>query len=230
MLQLPRRGGHTGLGGRSVRRGRLYRSDSLHRLRADRETFLDLGIRTVIDLRRSDEVDRDGRVPAYDGLVYRHLELAHRPWEETPYDGAGGLSDYLATRYLEMAETGAAGIAAALEVIADTDNAPAVVHCVAGKDRTGMVCALTLALLGVADADIAADYALSTAAGERYREWARGQSPDGELPPPFLASPAEAMAGFLTGLRARHGDVEGYVRSTGLPADRIAALRGHLLD
>ena len=46
-------------------------------------------------------------------------------------------------------------------MIADPDAAPVVVHCMAGKDRTGVVCALTLALLGVSDEDIAADYALT---------------------------------------------------------------------
>ncbi|MFB9234219.1 tyrosine-protein phosphatase [Plantactinospora siamensis] len=223
-------GGHRGLAGRPVRRGRLYRSDSLHRIEADRETFLGLGIRTVVDLRRSAEVDRDGRVPAYDGLVYRHIELKHRAWEEIPYDGRTELSDYLATRYLDMAETGAASIATALGVLADAGNAPVVVHCVAGKDRTGMICALTLALLGVADTDIAADYARSTTGSERYTAWVRAQLPETETPPlSYFASPAAAMTGFLSGLRDRHGDIEAYARSAGVSADQLAALRAHLL-
>ena len=57
-------GGYTGHDGRTVRRGRLYRSDSLHRIdETDREAFAALGVRTVIDLRRPTEVERDGRVP-----------------------------------------------------------------------------------------------------------------------------------------------------------------------
>ncbi|MFC7547557.1 tyrosine-protein phosphatase [Plantactinospora sp. GCM10030261] len=224
-------GGRTGLDGRLVRTGRLYRSDSLHRLSADWDAFRALGIRTVIDLRRPTEVTRDGRVPHHDGLTYRHIHPEHREWSETPYDDRHDLARYLADRYLDLAETGTAGIGAALGVIADADSAPAVVHCFAGKDRTGVVCALTLSLLGVDEAEIAADYALSTVASQRYTDWARAAQPDAvELPPPFLASPAETMAMFLDGLRHRHGSVEGYVRATGLSAGQIDDLRGHLLD
>jgi protein-tyrosine phosphatase len=225
-------GGYTGLDGRTVRWGRLYRSDSLHRIEeTDREAFGALGVRTVVDLRRPHEVSRDGRVPDYVGLAYRHIHPEHREWDEVPYDESRGLARYLAERYLDLAETGGTGIASALGVIADADAAPLVVHCVAGKDRTGVVCALTLSLLGVADAEIAEDYALSTAASERFTAWLRAQVPDtAPLPPAFLASPVEAMLLFLAGLRERHGSVEAYVLEAGLSRGEITAMRANLLD
>ena len=106
-----------------------------------------------------------------------------------------------------------------------------VVHCVAGKDRTGIVCALTLAVLGVADADIAADYALSTEASERFSAWVAATMPDAEEPHlPFLASPAEAMTLFLAELREGYGSVEGYLRHAGVTDVQLDALRDHLLD
>lgn len=225
-------GGYLGLDGRAVRWNRLYRSDSLHRLdETDREAFAALGLRTVIDLRRPREVSRDGRVPDFADLAYRHIHLEHRPWEEVPYDERLGLARYLADRYLDLAETGAAGIATALGLIADTDAAPVVVHCVAGKDRTGVVCALALSLLGVPDVDIAADYALSSAASDRFAAWLRERRPNAApLPAHYLASPAEAMLLFLRELRERYGSAEAYALTAGLTADHVTALRTHLLE
>jgi protein tyrosine/serine phosphatase len=224
-------GGYPGHEGRTVRWRRLFRSDSLHRIdETDRDAFVALGVRTVIDLRRPYEVARDGRVPDYDGLSYLHIHPEHREWDEVPYDERLSLARWLADRYLDLAETGAEGLANAVGVIADSDAAPVVVHCVAGKDRTGVVCALTLSELGVPDATIAEDYALSTAASERFTAWVRGQLPQSaQTPPVYYASPAEAMMLFLDGLRKRHGSIRGYLLDAGLTADQLAALRDHLL-
>ncbi len=215
-------GGLTGLAGRTVRWRRLFRSDSLHALCADdRDAFTALSIKTVLDLRRPYEVERDGRVPAWNGCVWRHIHPLHREWGETPFQEGMELPRYLADRYLDLAEEGAVGLAAAVELIADERSAPVVVHCVAGKDRTGVVCALTLSLLGVSDEDIAADYALTGTAYLRK----------GNLDAPaWYRSPAEAMLLFLTGLRERHGSVNGYLTAAGLAPERVDALRGHLLS
>ncbi|MER5333873.1 tyrosine-protein phosphatase [Micromonospora sp. NPDC002717] len=224
-------GGHSGHDGRTVRRGRLYRSDSPHRIDdADREAFAALDVRTVIDLRRPYEVERDGRIPHFDGLTWRNIHPEHAEWGERPYQPGTDLARYLADRYADLAATGTAGLAEAVGLIADSANAPVVVHCVAGKDRTGIVCGLTLAVLGVDDDEIAADYALSTEAGERYRAWfeATGQQEGHTLP--VLTCPAEAMTLFLAELRAAHGSVEGYLRHAGVTDAQLAALRDHLLD
>ncbi|AXO33628.1 hypothetical protein MicB006_1330 [Micromonospora sp. B006] len=226
-------GGYAAGDGRTVRRGRLYRSDSLHRIdETDRAAFTALGIRTVIDLRRPTEVERDGRVPAYDGLTYRHIHPEHADWGANRFDPSGvSLARYLADRYADLARTGTAGLAEAVGLIADSANAPVVVHCVAGKDRTGIVCALTLAVLGVPDEDVVADYALSSAASQRFAEWVRATLPDAEEPPPpFLASPAEAMELFLAELRAGYGSVEGYLTHAGVTEAQLESLRTHLLD
>ncbi|MEU8331035.1 tyrosine-protein phosphatase [Micromonospora sp. NPDC048839] len=225
-------GGHLGHGDRPVRRGRLFRSDSLHRLtEQDGDAFAAIGIRTVIDLRRPSEVQRDGRVPEYQGLTYRNIHPEHTDWSSTPHQEGASLARYLADRYADLAQTGTAGLAEAVGLIADSANAPAVVHCVAGKDRTGIVCALTLAVLGVDDADITADYALSSEASARFSAWLATTSPTGAaVPAPFLASPAEAMQLFLDELREGYGSVEAYLRHAGVTDEQLAALRDHLLD
>ncbi|MFC6017504.1 tyrosine-protein phosphatase [Plantactinospora solaniradicis] len=225
-------GGRPGLDGRLVQRQRLYRSDSPHRIHGDdREAFAALGIRTVIDLRRPSEVRRDGRVPAYDGLAYHHIHPEHAFWEESAYSEELGMARYLADRYHDLASTGSAGLVAAIEVIADVQAAPVLVHCVAGKDRTGVVCALTLSVLGVADEDIAEDYARTIEGSARFSEWIASTLPAATpVFAPFLGCPAEAMSLFLGELRGRHGSVERYLLDAGLDPARIDALRAHLLS
>ncbi len=224
-------GGYPAGDGRTVRWGRLYRSDSPHRIDGpDRDAFVALGVRTVIDLRRPTEVARDGRVPELPGLAYRHIHPEHADWAEAQYEPGASLARFLADRYADLAGTGAAGLAEAVGLIADSAAEPVVVHCVAGKDRTGIVCALTLSALGVSDADIAADYALSTEASQRFSAWVAATMPDArELPAPYLASPAEAMTLFLAELREGHGSAEGYLRHAGVTDAQLAALRAHLL-
>jgi protein-tyrosine phosphatase len=225
-------GGTETADGRTVRYRRLYRSDSLHALaEADREAFDTLGIRTVLDLRRPSEVERDGRVPEWDGFDWHHLYLEHRDWTHIPYERGTDLVRYLADRYRDMAAESASGLAEAVGVIADPKSAPVVVHCVAGKDRTGVVCALTLSLLGVSDEDIAAEYALSAANLRRFVDLLLSENPDHYNPNAFpLDTPAEAMRCFLAELRAEHGSIEGYLAAAGLPADALESLHAHLLE
>jgi protein-tyrosine phosphatase len=223
-------GGYQGLDGRRVRWRRLFRSDTLSGLReADRAAFSRLRVRTVVDLRRAYEIESQGQVPAWDGLVYHNIDPGHPEWTLTPYRENQSPVRYLADRYHDMAEVGGAGLAAAIGLLADEQTAPVVVHCVAGKDRTGVVCALTLALLGVSDEDIDADYALSSVGNQRYLKWARGNGSDLTMQPWYL-SPPGTMRLFLSELRERHGSVEDYLGRAGLRADQMKALRSHLLE
>ena len=227
-------GGYSTADGRRIRWRRLFRSDALSRLTEDdQEAFLRLGVRTVLDLRRDDEIAEHGRVPEWDGLAYHNIAPGLRTWEETwhPYTDDIPPARYLADRYLDLAEHGAPRLVAAIGLIADPDAAPLVVHCAAGKDRTGVVCALTLAVLGVPDADIAADYALSTAGGDRYVAWARANGFARNLvASPLHPSPPEAMRLFLADLRQRYGSVERYLTESGLAPAQITDLRTHLLS
>ncbi|WP_067505433.1 tyrosine-protein phosphatase [Actinoplanes sp. TFC3] len=225
-------GGYAGSDGRAVRWRRLFRSDSLHRLKGDDlQTFGELGVRTVIDLRRVHEVERHGRVPEADGLAYHNLVIEHVDWESVPEPAGLPHERWLADRYLNFAEDGRAGLAAALKLIADPQAAPVVVHCMAGKDRTGVVCALTLALLGVSDGDIADDYALTEASMASLTTYLQRTSPDVMHDKYHMFNcPKDAMLLFLADLRARHGSVGAYVRDIGVTPEQVAALRDHLLE
>ena len=223
-------GGYPTQDGRSVRWRRLFRSDTLSALsEADRERFLALGIRTVVDLRRQYEIDAQGTVPTWNGLVRHHIDPNHREWTENPYTDGVDTTRYLADRYLDLTEEGARGIVAALEVISEAEAAPLVVHCVAGKDRTGVVCALTLSLLGVPDEHIDADYTRSTAGNQQYVAWLRDNGYPEAVMLPWFYSPPGTMRLFLSELRQQHGSVASYLTAAGLDPERIEALRAHLL-
>lgn len=219
--------------GRTVATGRLYRSDGLHRITgADLLALGTLGIRTVVDLRRPHEIEADGRMPELAGATWYNIHPVHREWDWSGYDATAGSARYLADRYLDMVDEGAAGLGSVLRMVADPDAAAIVVHCMAGKDRTGVVVALALSLVGVDDATIAADYARSAAIQGRIAQRLRRDHPDRELPalPDFvLAAPAEAMLLFLAGLRDRYGSVAAATATGGVDGDVVTALRSHLL-
>jgi len=226
-------GGARTADGHTVRYGQVYRSDSLHALdEADRELWRDLGVRTVLDLRRPAEIEKWGRVPDWDGVDWRHVHLRHQAWEEIPWRPADiPLARYLRQRYLAMSAESAPDIAVALSVIADPAATPVVVHCMAGKDRTGLICALTLSLLGVPDGDVAQEYALTSPNIARLRATLEAAKPGRtDLDSIPLDTPAVAMRDFLADLRDKHGSVEAYVREIGVPGGVVRALREHLLD
>ncbi len=227
-------GGLRTVAGQTIRRGRLYRSDGLHRITPeDAETLAALGIRTVIDLRRPHEIAADGRAPEWAGMQWHNIHPVHREWDLGCYDETAGAARYLADRYLDMVAEGAAGLGTALRMIAEPAAAPIVVHCMAGKDRTGVLVALALTLLGVDDATVAADYALSEAIQDQITARLRREFPDRVFPalPAFLlAAPADAMLLFLADLRARYGSVEQAAATGGVDTELVAALRAHLLS
>jgi protein tyrosine/serine phosphatase len=230
-------GGYPGLDGRRVVDGRLYRADGLNRLsEADAAVVKQLGIRTVVDLRTIGERERWGSAPThlFDATAL-HLPILSELWplyEETDdHDPVA----YLIERYHEMTIEGAASLATLLDLLADDPDAvPLVFHCSAGKDRTGVTAAVVLGLLGVADDQIAADYAHTSIAMDDLVAWVRAQNPESadsmvDQPKTFLACPEEAMSGFLAELSERFGSIEAYVGSIGVSGPTIDRLRSNFL-
>ncbi|MFF1955660.1 tyrosine-protein phosphatase [Streptomyces sp. NPDC058220] len=224
-------GGYQAADGRTVRWGRLFRADSLGKLRGeDRDRFVALGIRTVIDLRYPFEVERSGRVPHHQGLAYHNLSIEHRPYDQAGLATEVEPARFLADKYTEVAHDGAKEIRQALEIIAE-DTGPLVFHCHSGKDRTGLLAMLVLALAGVHEDDIVADFALTELATERLvADW-HASYPDLTLSwPAYGRAPAEIMRLFMADLITRYGSVHGYAaEQLGVDDDLVAALRGQLL-
>jgi protein-tyrosine phosphatase len=206
-------GGYPAAGGRQVRWGRLYRSDSLGKLAgADLDRFAALGVRTVIDLRHPWEIETGGRVPADLGLAYYNCSIEHRPYDQSTLSEVVDPVRFLADRYAEVAVDGVAEIGQALRIIADGESAPLVIHCASGKDRTGLLAALVLSLVGVGENDIVADFALTGLATERLvADW-RAFYPGRPLQwPHYGTAPAELMQVFLAELAEKFSSVRDYV-------------------
>jgi protein-tyrosine phosphatase len=246
-------GGLPTQGGRQVRPGRLIRSDNLQGLseRDVRVLVDEVGVRSVADLRTDIEVVNEGPGPLTrrEDVAVVHLSLfpeaGHNtdvaaaddgpvilPWQNrTPSDDAGrqGTSGV----YLGYLDQRADSVIAALRLIASSPGAT-IVHCAAGKDRTGTVVALALAEVGVPRDAIVADYALSSERIEaifgRLRATRTYADDLGDADPDKHAPKAVTMQRLLDALDAESGGASGWLRSHGWTDDDAAALRRKLLD
>ncbi|MFD9215460.1 tyrosine-protein phosphatase [Streptomyces sp. NPDC059544] len=224
-------GGYPTGDGRSVRWGRLYRSDSLAKLAGDDwERFLGLGIGTVVDLRYPWEIEARGRVPEDASFAYHNLSIEHRPYDQPSLGTEVEVGPFLAERYLEVADDGVAELRQALGVIAAADG-PVVFHCASGKDRTGLLAALVLLLLGVSEADAVEDFALTElATGRLLADWRAAHGDREPTWPGYGRAPAEVMTLFLAALARRHGSVRDYAANAlGVDEALTEALRVRLL-
>jgi len=221
-------GGYRTRDGRTVRTGLLYRADNLGSLRPeDRERFGALGIRTIVDLRQPGEIEKlGGRAPEWACSVWHNVALKNPAWLDTDYSPAEGPAAFLVARYLESAKLTGAEYARVLAILADPDSAPAAVHCLGGRDRTGMVFALLLDLLGVPDDVIAADYHFTELSTARYMAWYRSVKPDAaDLAPYIAVTPASVIRTVLDQLRTEYGSIEDYVVAHGLTREQVHTLR-----
>jgi protein-tyrosine phosphatase len=232
-------GGYPASDGRTVRWRTLYRADALHRITDDEVALLgQRGVRTALDLRSDAEVER-GQLPAERlGLTLHHLPVLGGGWAIGDLDLEGEPGAVLSALYVDMLVVGAPALREALELLASDGALPALFHCSAGKDRTGVLAAIVLSLLGVHRDVVVADYALTGRSMERMlaatRE-RRSASPDWTetlqgQPSAFVTAPAEAMDGFLDRVDELHGGVEGYVASIGVDPEVTDRLRATLLE
>jgi protein-tyrosine phosphatase len=218
-----------GFGG--VRRGLLYRTDALCNLtEKGRQDYAALGIHTVIDLRRAPELEAQGRAPDWAFEAWHNVPLRERPGPEHPCPDMESLPGYMCGVYLDMTETAAEDIVRVLTILADPATGPTVIHCAGGRDRTGVVVAVLLALLGVQEEEIALDYHLSERFTQRWLAWKLAESGSvPELPLNHLYAPREAMLLLLERLKERHGSVKDYLLGAGLTPAAIEVLRARYL-
>jgi len=227
-------GGYRTADGRRLGWRRLFRADGLSTLTdSDQRQLTELGVATVIDLRTVDETEQRGRFPV-DRVPVRYVGLPLTDVLPTPEElPSWGHASYVAGRYGEMVAQGGPALTAAFEVLGSGDALPAVFHCSAGKDRTGVLAALILAFLGVPDETIVEDYHLSAAAMVRLLERLKAQYPDNveeveRFAPAVLQVVPETMEEFLAGLRSEYGSYDGLAESLGV-VEAVGALRHAVL-
>jgi protein tyrosine/serine phosphatase len=221
-------GGHRASDGRETRFSAVVRADSVRRLTDEGwEALLDYGIRTIVDLRFHEELEAD---PPRDLPV----ELVHVPVFPAPGDPLWRRIDRMekGAGYLLLLEKGRSQFAEAVAAVGDAEEGGVVVHCMVGKDRTGLVAGLLLRLVGVPIDAIAQDYALSEQRlAPLIERWLADCDTEEERVHRLhvSGSPPEAMEAALRGIEASYGSVEEYLRSGGAPERALARVRDRLV-
>jgi len=228
-------GGYPTESGGRLRWRQLFRADGLHALseRGVATVRDEIGLGDIVDLRSSAELSLDGRGP----LEREAIRFHHLPLFDGPREGTEGrtpsFGSSLAELYFGMVDYARGPIAKVITVLART-NEPAVFHCAAGKDRTGVISALLLSLLGVREELIVADYAATRDALDKIVE--RLMASEGyqgmfdELPPDTLHADPETMEGFLARVRSEFGSMTGYTREIGVDPADVERLRARMVE
>jgi protein-tyrosine phosphatase len=230
-------GGHQTEDGAETRFGSVVRADTVSRLTpAGWQALVDYGVRTVIDLRGDHEREEDppGELPV-DVLHVPFMEASEAEWEEIAeqLEKLDELPVAEATReaYLIFLERFKPNVAAAVRAVANAREGGVVVHCVGGKDRTGLLTALLLHVAGVPEADIADDYALSEERlRPRHDAWLEAAETEAERRrlERITQTPPEVITGVFGELERRHGSIDAYLRSAGVSDEEIARARSRL--
>jgi protein-tyrosine phosphatase len=166
---------------------------------------------------------------------FHHLPIIDATWNDGDTPEIEDVVEFLVWAYREMLEQASNKFVNAIKLISEQDVLPAVFHCAAGKDRTGVLAAFILSILGVPEEVISADYGKTADGMKRLIEWAKVKQPEladtyANMPARFAASDPRAMTIILSGLSATHGSVQNYLREIGVDEKVFTALRAELLD
>ena len=229
-------GGYTTEDGRRIRWGRFLRSDSLHQLSIKSQAaLLEYGVRTIIDLRNSRQIQSAPSVFYGSDEVACYLqnmmgdaalsEIAEIPTTLPP-------AERIRRIYCLTLDRRQSQVHDTLSILAAPDALPALVHCSGGKDRSGLIAALVLGIAGVPAETIAEDYGLTARfLHARYLEAHPDMSVEDYTWQDYQRAncPPETMLGVLRHLDDRYGGVEGYVSAIGLTDEQIESLRDGLV-
>jgi protein-tyrosine phosphatase len=238
-------GGYRTSSGQRVRTGLVYRSGELHNLTdADVEFLLQKGVKLICDLRSAEEVEAEpDRLPAK--AEYLHLPLNvgadHNRWGRlfALFFNRRKLASMMPEVYKQSVSGSDARLFGdLLRRLSQPENLPAIIHCTAGKDRTGLAIGLLLKWLGVPDETIIADYALSNRYFDQFYAYGtRGVKSlsrlgiTGEHIKPLLVANPLSMRAALAHIDAQYGSIERYLReAAGLDDTVLSRLRDILLE
>ena len=240
-------GGLPTVDGRTTRPGVLLRADNLQGLTpADVERLTgELGVRTVVDLRTGREVQDEGPGPLRaTSVAHHHVSLIPEPPGELPReeirravphrpDRAGTSPTDMTGFYVGYLEDAPGNLARALRLLADPGTGTALVHCAAGKDRTGVVVAVALSLAGVRREAVVADYARSAERIDAVLARLRSSPTYG---PALADTSADAlrpvpasMERFLDHVDREYGGPHGLALAVGVDEEAIARLATRLV-
>ncbi len=224
-------GGYRNSQGQTVRWRRLFRSDALQDMTPNDAVYAveELGIRLVVDLRNPDEAERDGRgpLPGLGAAYTHHPLLLERGFP--PFTG-GDVVERLSSTYQWLIHNSGPRVADAVNAIADANGSAVVFHCSAGKDRTGLLAAMILEVLGVDAETIRADYLLTNEAVEGILRRIKAMQPDASPTTQSLAAQPLAFQVFQDTLRGEYAGAKAYLQRHGVTDETLERLRGNLLE
>ena len=222
--------------GRHTRLGGVVRSDNVRRLTDEGwRALAEHGVQRIVDLRFPEELAEDQpRDVEIDVVHVSVLGAEFDPEYVKELDAhlaANDVADHYAWSYVEFLERYRERFGQAFAAIADADGT-VVVHCFAGKDRTGLVAAILLRLAGVDHGTIGADYALTADnLRARWQVWLREARDEEERAKleKLQHTPADAMSRVVQEVERRYGDVASYLRAAGLSDEQVGRLRERLV-
>lgn len=229
-------GGYSARDGKTIKWHMYYRAGRQDRVtQTDKSKLADLKISTQIDLRKPDEIDDQGVGPLRStGTNYEHIPVI-------PKGGSDQLSRLVGDtmisgeRYLAYLEFGPESWVRIFDLLSIKESYPVVLHCTAGKDRTGVSTAFLLSILGVERETIEADYALTNRDVERQVDFITASVglPDGMTRTDMVKAagvPESAISVFLNGLEERYGGAVEYLSSIGIKNNTLKRISNILLE
>ncbi len=230
-------GGYETRDGRHTKWGVLLRSDSLHELSpASKQVLVDFGLKSVLDLRKSAEMQKTRNVFfGSDTVDYYHQNMVgdtlmrereHIP-EELDY------VEHMRWSYSVVLDRRRSHIQDTLSLLARPGTLPALVHCAGGTERTGLIVGLVLGIVGVPEETITEDFALTARfTYANYLEKHPELSADSYTLEDHQAKICrpDTMLAVLRTLEERYCSVVGFARHIGVSEEEMEALRDALLE
>jgi len=219
-------GGYKSSLGGAVKRGKLYRSDSLANLsQADIDTLLDMNIKTVIDLRTDFEIAQgECRLRNLGGVEYYKISLMDNVHSADFESFRKAMPKSMKELYISLLDNNADKIARVFDTILERSENAVVFNCTAGKDRTGVIAALILDLLGVNRGDIYESYTITETLMETLSQKVRERYEDktGLVMPRYLfEARRESIEAFTHHLYSKYGGAREYLRTHGFGEKKI---------
>ena len=229
-------GGYLNQDGRRVKKGLYFRAGRQDRMTdKDLAQLSELNISTQIDLRKQEEVLDQGRGPL-EAMGANYINIA-----VIPEGGSDKLNKLVGDtgisgkRYLGYLEFGPTSWLRLFGILADGENLPVLLHCTAGKDRTGVSTAFLLSVLGVSRDIIEADYLLTNLDTERQADFIENtvgypEGYDREKMISIAGVPRDAMKDFLDGVESKWGSAVEYLEKIGVTKEQMEMVRTNFLE